>query len=279
MDIGPPSQRRETSRKRVLSPRAAKTGAEPFGRAKALELLRMDKVLLDQVHYHAPTLLVRRERLRPARQRDSIEAGLGNGQHDSIRHFLQSKDDERRRLGGIVDAAFDGEGMPPEREQPLGLHLLDSDLERHAFVFLLGIGDLGIDGRRYDHSAHAGSWRERAIELHAEPGSELFRVGQRAPNPFPRCSQNNCFLDTVCAHVQPPGCRLAAPGTKCNQKVARSKGQDPASLAAHWSLNSVRRNRSGLRPSVRVVPRYPALYSDRSLRKRGTGHPATIASS
>ena len=30
MDIGPPSHRRETSRKRVLSPRAAKRRAEPF---------------------------------------------------------------------------------------------------------------------------------------------------------------------------------------------------------------------------------------------------------
>jgi len=31
MDIGPPSQRRETRRKRVSSPRAAKRVAEPFG--------------------------------------------------------------------------------------------------------------------------------------------------------------------------------------------------------------------------------------------------------
>src|SRR5439155_25178564 len=58
MDIGPSSQRRETSRKRVFSPRAANRDAELFGSTVARELGRVDKVLLDQLHDHAPTLLV-----------------------------------------------------------------------------------------------------------------------------------------------------------------------------------------------------------------------------
>src|SRR5579872_3292251 len=80
MDIGPPSQRRATSCKRVSSPNAAKRRAEPVGVATAFALRCLGKVPLDQLHDHAPTSLVCRERLRPARERDSIEARLGNGQ-------------------------------------------------------------------------------------------------------------------------------------------------------------------------------------------------------
>src|SRR5580698_1172162 len=103
MDIGPSSHRRATSRKRVSSPSAAnicaetpdaeKPGAdapapEPRDRtlrgfpARALRLL--DKVRLDQLHLLAPAALVRRERLRPARQRNLVEAGFGNRQHGSV---------------------------------------------------------------------------------------------------------------------------------------------------------------------------------------------------
>src|SRR5579864_9215368 len=98
MDIGPESHSRETSRKRVGSPRAANTGAEPFGTAAALELLRMNNVLFEQLHHHAPTLLVSRECFGPAGQRDVIEAGLRDGQSDAVRHFLESKDNQRGRL-------------------------------------------------------------------------------------------------------------------------------------------------------------------------------------
>src|ERR1700730_12908567 len=114
MDIGPSSQSRETSRRRVLSPSAAKRSAEPFN--STLGLRYLGKVLLDDLHHHVPTSLVRRERFRAARERDSVEARLGDSQHDAVRNFLQSKDDESRRLGGIVDAALNGEGMPPERK-------------------------------------------------------------------------------------------------------------------------------------------------------------------
>ena len=58
MDIGPASQRRETSRNRVLSPRAANSGAELFDSAAAFDLRCAGKVFLDQFHHHAPTLLV-----------------------------------------------------------------------------------------------------------------------------------------------------------------------------------------------------------------------------
>jgi hypothetical protein len=74
IDIGPASQRRETSRSRVSLPSAAKTDAEPATSAVDLELRGLDKMFLDQRHDHRPATLVRRERLRPACQRDSLEA-------------------------------------------------------------------------------------------------------------------------------------------------------------------------------------------------------------
>src|SRR5580765_1863263 len=134
MDIGPSSQRRETSRKRVLSPRAAKRGAEPCEFALALDLRLLDKVFLDYLYHDGPTTLVCRECLCPARKRDLIEPGLGDGQHDAVRHLLQSKLNERRWLGGIIKAAINRERMPPHREQPFGNHLLDGDFERHAYM-------------------------------------------------------------------------------------------------------------------------------------------------
>src|SRR5215472_16813265 len=128
MDMGPPPQRRETSRKRVSSPSAANSGAEPIDLAWAPELCRLSKILLDHSHHHAPASLVRRERLCPALERDLIEAGLRDGQHDAVHHVLQREHDERGRLGRVIDAWLNGVGMPPEGEQPFGLHLLDSNL-------------------------------------------------------------------------------------------------------------------------------------------------------
>src|SRR5262249_61363375 len=95
MDVGPPPHSRHTSRRRVASPRAANSGAESFDSAHVFPLCRMDDdVLLEQLDHEAPALLVRRERLLPASQRDLIEAGLGDRQHDAVGHLLQPENDE-----------------------------------------------------------------------------------------------------------------------------------------------------------------------------------------
>src|SRR5258708_26419775 len=98
MDAGPSSQRREINRKRVSSPKAAKSGAESSSFGTAFGLRCLGKVLLDQLHDHTPALLVGLEFLRPTRQRDLIEAGFGDGEHDAVCHFLKSEDDECRGL-------------------------------------------------------------------------------------------------------------------------------------------------------------------------------------
>ncbi len=69
MDIGPSPQRRATSRRRISSPNAAKTGA-----VDVFALGRMFQVPLEILHLHAPTLLVRGERFRPATSMDLLEA-------------------------------------------------------------------------------------------------------------------------------------------------------------------------------------------------------------
>src|SRR5271170_3969895 len=201
MDSGPLSQRRATSRKRVSSPSAAKRGAEIQVAAAAFGLWRTDKVLLDQRHLYAPTLLVSGEGLRAPGKRDLIEAGLGDGQHDTIGNFLKRKGDERRRFGSVVDAGLHGAGMPPEREEPLGLDLLNRYFERDAFIFLLGASNLGIDGSWYDHGLHDGSGRERAVKLHAEPDAEFRGVRYRTPDSLPGRMEKDFFLDAVGIHA------------------------------------------------------------------------------
>src|SRR6185436_2670589 len=164
MDIGPSSQRRMTSRKRVSSPKAANRGAEPRGSA-AFELRRLGKILLNQRYHHCPTLFVGRERLRAARQRNLVEARFRDGQRDAISRFLQSENHQSCRPRGVVDAGLNSAGMPPEGEQLLGLHLLDGDVKWDACVLFLRIGHLRIDRGGHDYSVHDGAWFERSIEL------------------------------------------------------------------------------------------------------------------
>src|SRR5258707_12010553 len=99
--------------------------------------------------------------------------------------------------------------MPPDGEQSLRFDPVDSNLERHALVLLLSLRNIRVNRSPYDCSAYACPGRERAVELHAEPGAEFCRVRQRAPDSLPRRAQKDLFLDAVCAHTQPPGCRLA----------------------------------------------------------------------
>jgi hypothetical protein len=67
--------------------------------------------------------------------------------------------------------------------------------------------------------------------FHTEPASELRGISQRAPDPFPWCMQQDFFLDAICAHGQPPGCRLAEAKTKCNHQVALREHQEEKARA------------------------------------------------
>src|SRR5437870_10450588 len=119
IDMGPSRHSRTTRRSRVPSPSAANTGADAASFAFVLERRRLRKVLLDERHHDRPALLVRRERLRAAFQRDAIEARFADGQHDAAGDLLEDELDQGGRLGRIVHTALDRERMPAEGEQPL----------------------------------------------------------------------------------------------------------------------------------------------------------------
>src|SRR5436305_1303720 len=64
IDSGPPSQRRETRRRRVSSPSAAKIEAELASSACFARVSVLRKILLDEGDDLAPALFVRGERFR-----------------------------------------------------------------------------------------------------------------------------------------------------------------------------------------------------------------------
>ena len=89
MDIGPAAPRRETRRKRVVSPSAAKTEAALLPSATAMALgRRLRKVFLDKPGLHLPAAFVGLERLGSALQRNLIEPRLRNLQQNAARGFL-----------------------------------------------------------------------------------------------------------------------------------------------------------------------------------------------
>src|SRR5580700_11890826 len=118
MDIGPPSQRREMSHRRVRSPSAEKRSAEFLECAPILELRLLDKVFLDEPGLHFPPTLVSFERFGAPSQRNLIEPGFGDRQQNTARGVRQIEFDQRRRLLGIVDALLHSVGMPAERDSP-----------------------------------------------------------------------------------------------------------------------------------------------------------------
>src|SRR5216684_8409564 len=90
--------------------------------------------------------------------------------------------------------------MPAVRQPALGIHPLDRELDGHALM-----------ARRRDLAMYTRAWCEGTVKLYAEPGAELFGVGESAPHARARCAQDDLFLDTVCSLMQLHGCILQRP--------------------------------------------------------------------
>src|SRR5262245_23966012 len=209
IDSGPSFDRRETRRRRVSSPNAAKTDAESDSSAIARALAGMGQMFLDERNDHAPSFLVRAERLGAARERNAIEAGLDHGEQDAVYAVFQRERDQRRRLARVVDVLLMGEGMPAERKDALRFDRLDGDFERQAFVRFLGLRHVGIDRGRGDDPSHERSLGGRAPEFDAEQGPDLPDGGERAPDSRPRRPKGDLLLDPIAnrnTHMQPHGC-------------------------------------------------------------------------
>src|SRR6266508_1005138 len=235
MDMGPPAQSWVTSPRRVSSPSAAKTGAEPprpparlrpagafapavfstcLGRPAGLR--RRGDIAFDRLHLKPPAFSVHPVRVRAARDGDPIEAGLHDGEHRAAGDLFELEDHPRGGFGRIVDTRLHRGRVPAPGEQPLGLHPLDGDVPRHVLVALVG-----------DGPAHAGAWREGAFHFDGEPRAELRGVAEGAPHAGARDAQQNLPLDAIRAgraHMQPPGCTLQRARPGGNQKVARPVG-------------------------------------------------------
>jgi hypothetical protein len=83
--------------------------------------------------------------------------------------------------------------VPPEGEEPLGLHLLDGEFAHEMLV--AGVSHTPRDAR-------AG--REGALHLHVKPGAELLGVGKSAPHARGRGAQGDLLLDAIAvAHEVP----------------------------------------------------------------------------
>src|SRR5262249_40343291 len=202
IDCGSPALSRASTDSRVASPSAANTNARAFSalaRAPPEDALsrRLPDMLFDILHLHSPAGVVHAQCLVAAFCRDSVEARFDHAQQGPGRGLLQRKLDQCRLLAGIVVALVLRVGMPGEREQPLGLHLLDHRLP--AILLMARIGDL---------PARDLAWHERPLQPHAEPATEFAMISQRPPDPGHRGLEFDGFFEAI-GHMQPPGCSLS----------------------------------------------------------------------
>src|SRR5438445_13881427 len=90
--------------------------------------------------------------------------------------------------------------MPAVRQPALWIHTLTGELDVHVLM-----------ARRRHLAVYTRAWCECAVKLYAEPGAELFGVGESAPHTRARSEQNDLLLDTVCSLMQLHGCILRPP--------------------------------------------------------------------
>src|SRR5687768_1385171 len=122
IESGPSVDRRRTRLSRVVSPRAANTGAASGALARLADMRR------ELLRLARPASLIHPECFRSARRRQLVEAGLDDRDDRAARRLLQLELDERHRLGAVVDRGIDRARVPAVREVALGLDLVDHDL-------------------------------------------------------------------------------------------------------------------------------------------------------
>src|SRR5208282_1505837 len=93
---------------------------------------------------------------------------------------------------------------PGKGKEPLGLHFL-----HHRFPF-----DVLIAGMS-NLAARDLTQYKRSIQFHAKPLAKLAVISQRTPDSGDRRFEFNTLLNTVTHVMQPLGCILISPETKC----------------------------------------------------------------
>src|ERR1700722_6666814 len=98
MECGWPPESSATSRKRVTSPRAAKTGAEALSSA----LSPFGGIAGKRRELNLPALGVLFQHAGPPRQRESVEAGFHHGHQRAALDLRQAELHLRHGLGGGI---------------------------------------------------------------------------------------------------------------------------------------------------------------------------------
>src|SRR5690606_13065576 len=123
IESGPSTDRRRTRARRVVSPRAANTGAACRAAPPRLPDIRRQLPALA-----VPPRLVHPERLGPARARQPVEARLGNRDGGPAGGLLQPELHQGGRLSRVVHLRVDRIRVPAIGEVALGFDPLDQDL-------------------------------------------------------------------------------------------------------------------------------------------------------
>src|SRR6266487_100412 len=181
IESGPSTDRRRSRLSRVASPSAANSTG-------ALLLRDIRREVLD---LRAPPLGVHAERLGAARERDPIEPGLDDRERSSgpALSLFERELDQRHGLPRIIRRGVLRIRMPAVREIPLRLDPLDLHLDLQMLVT-----------RNGDPTPHRLARGERTVERDAEPGAELFRIGDRTPHARARRVEHDALLDPVSTH-------------------------------------------------------------------------------
>src|SRR4029453_984783 len=167
MESGPSVDRRRTRPSRVVSPKAANTGAA--WRAAPPLLADITRQLLGLA---GPPRLVHPERFSPSRAGGPVEARLSDRYCGTTRGLFETEFHQGGRLRRVSHLGIHRVGMPAVREVALGFDPLDLHLQRDVLI-----------SRNGESSENGGTCGEGAVQFHAEPGAELVRIGDRPPDP------------------------------------------------------------------------------------------------
>src|SRR3982074_2225611 len=105
MDIGPPTERRETSRKRFSSLNATNNGAALGAFVRARDLCCFGKVVTDRADHRAPARVIRHARLSAAHQGGNCDARSRGGLVDVLVPFFEQQTGYQVKTGRVGTGA------------------------------------------------------------------------------------------------------------------------------------------------------------------------------
>ena len=155
-----------------------------------------------------------------------VDARFSDRELGAARGLFDVECNERCWLGWVCGPLTCGEGMPAEGKPVHRLDGVDAELEYGPKVGLLCSPETGVDLSRNDPPGQPRGCGERAVDLSAEPGPELFRIADRVPDSRMWCAEHVDGLDLigVVERDQPPGCLSRSYGFGPSARLVRLTG-------------------------------------------------------